>query len=143
MATHVLVPMDGSEKARHALEFALEEHADAKLTVLHVINPLEDAYVASDEDLYAQFSALEDAARQRADRLLEDVRATADAAGHEVTTTTVIGQPARMIVETAEELDVDQIVIGSHGRSGVARLLLGSVAEAVSRRSPVPVTIVK
>ncbi len=143
MADHVLVPMDTSEMAARALSFALEEHPDATITVVHVINPLEDAYMTGDDDLYAQFSAMEAVAKQRAAGLFEDVAETAAAAGREVDTELVIGHPARMIVEVAENRDVDQIVIGSHGRSGVSRILLGSVAEAVSRRSPVPVTIVK
>ena len=143
MADHVLVPMDASTMAERALAFALEEHPNARITVVHVINPLEDAYVASDDDLYAQFSALKEAARRRAENLFEEVEETAAAAGREVETELVIGQPARLIVELAEDRDADQIVIGSHGRSGVARILLGSVAETVSRRSPVPVTIVK
>jgi len=46
-------------------------------------------------------------------------------------------------VEYAEESDVDHIVIGSHGRSGVSRILLGSVAESVVRRADMPVTVVR
>ncbi len=53
------------------------------------------------------------------------------------------GKPARKIFEFVSENDVDQIVMGSHGRSGVSRLLLGSVAESVIRRSPVPVIVVR
>jgi len=53
------------------------------------------------------------------------------------------GRPATEIVECAAERDTDQIVMGSHGRDGAARLLLGSVSETVVRRSPVPVTVVR
>ena len=53
------------------------------------------------------------------------------------------GDPADMILDYVHEHDVDHVVIGCHGRSGVARWLLGSVAEAVVRRAPVPVTAVK
>jgi nucleotide-binding universal stress UspA family protein len=55
----------------------------------------------------------------------------------------VSGDPANEIVAYAEETDVDHIVVGSHGRSGLSRVLLGSTAEKVVRRSPVPVTVVK
>jgi len=54
-----------------------------------------------------------------------------------------VGRPARAIEECAEEAAVDHVVIGSHGRDGIARILLGSVAETVVRRSPVPVTAVR
>ena len=56
---------------------------------------------------------------------------------------TVDGKPAREIVSYAEKGDVDHIVMGSRGRSGLSRLLLGSVAETVVRRAPTPVTVVR
>jgi nucleotide-binding universal stress UspA family protein len=55
----------------------------------------------------------------------------------------VVGKPARAIVEYADDHDIDQIVMGSHGRSGVTRILLGSVAESVVRDSTVPVTVAR
>ena len=54
-----------------------------------------------------------------------------------------VGRPTRTIVEYADEHDIDQIVMGSHGRSGMSRILLGSVAEIVVRRATVPVTVVR
>lgn len=54
-----------------------------------------------------------------------------------------VGHPARVIVDYARREDIDHVVIGSHGREGVSRLLLGSVAEKVVRRSPVPITVVR
>ncbi|MFB6177175.1 MAG: universal stress protein, partial [Halobaculum sp.] len=60
-----------------------------------------------------------------------------------VETDTAVGRPASAIVEYAETNEVDHLVLGSHGRTGVSRLLLGSNAEKVVRRSPVPVTVVR
>ena len=80
---------------------------------------------------------------ENAESLLESARSVAEERDATVSTETVRGTPARRIVEFAEEEGVDQIVIGSHGRSGVSRVLLGSVAEQVVRRSPVPVTVVR
>lgn len=60
-----------------------------------------------------------------------------------VETDVEVGDPAQSIVEYADTNDADHIVIGSHGRQGVARFLLGSVAETVVRRSVVPVTVVR
>ncbi|ELZ32025.1 UspA domain-containing protein [Halogeometricum pallidum JCM 14848] len=57
-------------------------------------------------------------------------------------TVTEVGNPARTILEYADNHDVDQIVMGSHGRSGIDRALLGSVAETVTRRARIPVTII-
>ncbi len=56
---------------------------------------------------------------------------------------TEIGEPTREIVDYAEENEIDHIVIGSHGRTGETRLLLGSVADMVVHRSPVSVTVIR
>ena len=143
MARHVLVPMDASSCALKALDFALEQYSDALITVLHVTNPLEDTYFASEEEFYTQVDVLEDQAEDRARDIFDSAREHADDYGIIIETQTAIGPPAGTIVETAKSLDVDHIVMGSRGRSGVARLLLGSVAEKVARRAPVPVTIIK
>lgn len=63
--------------------------------------------------------------------------------GRDVETATEEGDPSRGILGWIDEHDVDHVVIGCHGRDGVARWLLGSVAETVVRRAPVPVTAVK
>jgi len=60
----------------------------------------------------------------------------------ELDTVTEVGNPVRAILEYADDHDTDQIVMGSHGRSGLNRALLGSVAETVTRRARIPVTIV-
>lgn len=142
MADHVLLPMDGSEQARRALEHVLGEHPEARVTVLHVIDPARATYGAkagippSSEEWFDDEEA-------SAERLFEEIRGRAVEAGVGVETVTEVGQPSRIIVEYAEEHDVDHIVIGSHGRRGLSRVLLGSVAERVVRRSSVPITVVR
>ncbi|XVH30692.1 universal stress protein [Haloferacaceae archaeon DSL9] len=144
MARHVLVPVDDSEQSSAALDFALEEHADAKLTILTVIDP-RNLYstTAFETGVATNYEQLRETYETRADALLADAREKAAAHGVEVETERVIGEIARSILSYATEHDVDQIVIGSHGRSGASRILLGSVAESVIRRSPVPVTVVR
>lgn len=140
--THVLVPIDGSPQADAALEYALEEFEDTEITVLNVIDPIEAGYTSQatvpgySEEWFEQSKAA-------ADELFEDAQAAADEYGVDLATATEVGRPSRTIVSYAEDNDVDQIVMGSHGRSGVSRILLGSVAENVVRRSPMPVTIVR
>lgn len=143
MGANVLVPMDTSPSARNALEFALEHHEDDRITVLHVTNPLEETYFASEEEFYTQVDVLEDQADERAAHIFEEAESIASGYGVSIETETAVGPPANAIVEFASEHAIDQIVMGSRGRSGVARFLLGSVAEKVARRAPVPVTIVK
>lgn len=144
MSIHVLVPIDESERASDALEHALEEHGDAHITALHVINP-QDYYPAGgiEGGITTNFDQIRENYEQQAERLLDSARETASEAGVEIDTDTVVGTVARSIIEYTEANDVDHIVIGSHGRSGASRILLGSVAETVTRRSPVPVTIVR
>ena len=136
----VLVPIDGSSQSKDALDYALEEFDPGEIVLLHVIDPIEAGYSATasvpgySEEWYKH-------QKEEAETLFEDAKARID--GAEFTTATEVGRPSRAIVEYAEENDVDHIIMGSHGRSGVTRILLGSVAEAVVRRSPVPVTIVR
>ena len=142
MANRLLVPVDGSDPADAALEFALEEYPDADITVLSVTDPTDVGY-GSIEAAPSTFEHLQESAEERTQQVLDEATARAAEHGVDVTTETVVGMPSRAIVEWAENNDVDSIVIGSHGRRGVTRVLLGSVAESVVRRSPVPVTVVR
>ena len=137
---HVLVPTDGSEPARAALEHAITAFPDATVTLLHVIDPALTMYRGEMSYDYQRLIKLE---TERAETFLDAAQEFADEHGVSVTTEILLGTPARSIVTFATENDVDQIVLGSHGRSGVSRVLLGSVAEKVVRRSPVPVTVVR
>jgi nucleotide-binding universal stress UspA family protein len=142
MSKRLLVPVDGSDPADAALEFALGEYPDADITALSVTDPTDVGY-GSVEAAPSTFEHLQRSAEERAEAVLEAARETAAERGIELATETVIGMPSRAIVEWAEHNEVDGIVIGSHGREGVTRVLLGSVAESVVRRSPVPVTVVR
>ena len=142
MTKRLLVPVDGSDPADTALEFALEEYPDADITALSVTDPTDVGY-GSVEAAPSTFEHLQRTAEERTEAVLEAARETASERGIELATETVIGMPSRAIVEWAENNEVDGIVIGSHGREGVTRVLLGSVAESVVRRSPVPVTVVR
>lgn len=75
--------------------------------------------------------------------MLEGYRDTVMARGVDVETILTTGRPARRILETVETADVDHVVMGNRGRSGIRRVLFGSVAETVTRRASVPVTIVR
>jgi nucleotide-binding universal stress UspA family protein len=142
MPKRLLVPVDGSDPADAALSFALEEYPDAELTILSVVDPTDVGYGSVDA-APSTLDHLQQRAEERTERVLDEAEARAEEHGVSVERETVVGMPSRAIVEWAEENDVDGIVIGSHGREGVSRVLLGSVAETVVRRSPVPVTVVR
>ncbi|WP_135828663.1 universal stress protein [Halorussus halobius] len=142
MAKNVLVPTDGSPQSDDALVHALEEFDGGTITVLHVIDPIDAGYNApvgmpgGSEEWYEN-------AQEQSEAVFADAQEIADEYGVELDTRQEMGRPARTIVAVAEEDDFDQIVMGSHGRSGVSRILLGSVAETVVRRSTIPVTVVR
>lgn len=133
MSERVLVPIDDSERAIEGLEFALDSRPDATFVVLHVREP-----IYTEEFLWQEPEGDGDA-----EELLETARSIADEHDAEIETVIREGTPSEEIVAYAEENPIDGIVMGSHGRSGASRVLLGSVAETVTRRSPVPVTVVR
>lgn len=145
MSRDVLVPIDRSPHSEKAFEYVLEEISDPTIILLHVINPVSVFGYASADDRFdiEEYRREEQRRREHAEQILEEYREKAREHGFEVKTAIKIGKPARRILETAEDHNVDHIVIGSHGRSGVGRVLLGSVAETVTRRSRVPVTIIR
>lgn len=136
----VLVPVDDSDPARAAVEHAIAEYPEASVTVLHVVDPNMAAY--GEGGIYA-YDAAVSSQREAAEELFEDLADSMEGHDGSITTETVVGDPAREIVDYAEEHGIDHIVVGSHGRTGASRVLLGSVAERVVRLAPVPVTIVR
>lgn len=140
--SRTLVPIDGSEQSTDALEYALEHFGDSTIVCLNVIDPIEAGYTAQ-ASVPGYSREWFEQAQTSAEHLFEEARELADTYGVDIETATEVGRPSRTIVDYADEHDVDTIVMGSHGREGVSRILLGSVAETVMRRSTVPVTIVR
>jgi nucleotide-binding universal stress UspA family protein len=136
----VLLPTDGSAGMDRVIEEAvgLAERHDATLHALYVVNTAS----LSNLPLEASMDAVSDSLREEGRTALAEVERLVDDRVP-LESATVEGSPAREIVGYATETGVDLIVMGTHGRSGVDRLLLGSVAERVVRRSPVPVLTVR
>ena len=136
----VLVAYDGSPPARKAVEYAVAEHPDEELVLLRVVE-------AADGSTGAGIGLVKEKLRELREKSETDVSADVDELlepdAVDVRIETTVGKPAREIVAFAEAHDVDQIVVGNHGRAGASRVLLGSVAEEVVRRAPVPVTVVR
>ena len=135
----ILVPIDDSDPSREALKLAYADHPDAAFLVLHVLDPQRSVLVGG----LGNIDAAMESVQGDAEALLEDAQRLGDERGVDVETELAYGRPARVIVEYADLEEIKQVVIGSHGRTGAARVLLGSVAENVVRRSPVPVTVVR
>ncbi len=144
MTKHVLIPVDRSPHSENAFEYVLAEMAEPTITLLHVIDPVA-VWGYGDDDSFDLdgYRREEQRRREQADQLLSEYRNKAMDRGLRAETVVELGKPSRRILEAIEEFDIDHIVMGSRGRSGIGRVLLGSVAETVMRRSSVPVTIVR
>ncbi|ELY88074.1 universal stress protein [Natrialba taiwanensis] len=141
MPEHVLVPIDRSQQSRSALTFAVEEYPDATITLLHVIDVGNFSTYGTDGAIFTD--EFIDQLRAYGTELLDDAHSQVADRDVTIETELEIGTPAQTITEYISTHDIDHVVMGSHGRHGVSRVLLGSVAETVTRRSPVPVTIVR
>ena len=144
MTKRILVAVDGSEEAAEALQFAADEWPDAALTALHVINPA-DSTTGAEGGFPGAIDQWYDSANERGERVLADATAEID---RDVDTHLEVGRPTTTILDIAagDADDVepfDHVVLASRGRTGLSRVVLGSVAEGVVRRSQVPVTVVR
>jgi nucleotide-binding universal stress UspA family protein len=138
----ILVPIDGSENAKRAVSTLIKQHhatGDLDIHLLNVQVPIESGHARmfiSKDDLDAYY-------RDEGRQALTGAAALLKQAGVPFTEHLAIGHVAETIVNFAQQHQFDQIVMGTHGRTGLTSLLLGSVASDVLRASKVPVTLVK
>lgn len=144
MFKHILLATDGSAASEHAARLAVQlaRIHGAKLTALYVVDPYP--YLGIGEANPLGFQAYMSAALQHASEAHAGVMALCEQAS-------VSCQPrvaedvaaAAGIVQSARQVEADLVVVGSHGRTGVARLMLGSVASRVVAESPIPVLVAR
>ena len=136
----ILVPYDGSRPAQQAVDYAISNWSDEEIILLRVIE-------AADGSLEAGVDLLKERLKERRHEgpaeLSDELVELLNDSEVDYDVETVVGKPAREIVAFAEDNDISQIVIGSHGRTGASRVLLGGVAQTVVRRAPTPVTVVR
>lgn len=138
MYDRILFPTDGSGGADQALEHVLDI-ASAHGTTVHLLNVAD----TTRDSLTRVQGEIIDVLEQEGENLLEDVAERARERGVETVSTVLQGEPYRTIVQYADEYDIDLIVMPTHGRSGLQRLLLGSTTERVVRRAEVPVLTIR
>lgn len=140
MYDRILVPTDGSENTAAAIEQALglAETYGAEVHALYVVNT--GAMPSPEIDFREEFVREGERIGREA---TESVVGAAREAGVGATASIVRGTPYEEILEYAEDNDVDLIVMGTHGRTGLGHFLLGSVAERVIRHSDLPVLVVR
>lgn len=139
----ILCPVDFSEGSDHALRYgmAFASAYDATLKLLHVVElPFLPSYsTAGVPDMSLPVDQIQEDCKNRLDKLVEEQKDIHD----DIDSSTVVGAPFVEIIREAREGDFDLLVVGTHGRTGIKHMLIGSVAEKVVRKAPCPVLTVK
>ena len=146
MYQRILVPIDGSQTSDQGLDeaIALARLAGGSVRLLNVLDEL--VFTTGFETGASYLGTVLPALRERSERVLAAGRQRVAAASVAVDALTIecfAKRPCDVIVEQATQWPADLIVIGTHGRRGVNRMLLGSDAEQVARMAPVPVLLVR
>lgn len=146
MYQRILVPFDGSDTSQQALDTAIRmaKESGGQIRLVHVVE--EVAYLTGYDQFGGYSGALLKAMRDNGEKLLADSLEKARAAG--VTAETVLidqfgERLGESVAKSAKLWDADLIVVGTHGRRGIGRALLGSGAEDVIRQAPVPVLVIR
>ena len=142
MYRKILVPLDGSKVAEgvlpHARDLAYSQGAELILLTVGANPALE--FVFSDPGL-GQSAVLEQ--EERSKNYIGEIERQLKSAGFKTSTVLRVGSVAEVILSVAEELGVDCIAMSTHGRTGPARWLLGSIAERVVHNSKIPVLLIR
>lgn len=143
MFSRIVVPLDGSARARQAIPVAarIARACEGSIVLLSVLSPPLD--LASQAQLALTPPEDWGAEHKKIARELARLAASEELEGVESVTEVTEGSPAAVILDRARALQADLIVLCSHGRTGITRWALGSVAQKVARQSPVPVLILR
>lgn len=142
MYDRVLVPTDGSDTAENAVQCAVDlaRRHDAEVHTLYVVDVGNPPESVESEDLW---DPVIDAVRNQGNQQTREVLEMVNEAGLDGSQAVLEGdRPADTILDYVDDHDIDVIVMGTHGRSGPARWLMGSVSERVIRSSSIPVLVV-
>jgi len=146
MYERILVPVDGSPTSNQGLDEAIQlaKLTGARLRLVHAVDELSFAMQADAMGSYA--GELIDVVRQAGEATLQQAKARVEAAGIAVDSVmrdSFGGRVYELVVDEAAQWPADLIVLGSHGRRGIGRALMGSDAEQIARLSTVPVLLVR
>lgn len=138
--SNVLVAVDGGELTETIAQYAFRFSPETFVNFVCAVDP--DDFMAPATAAIYGVEAERNTAIEAAQRIVDGCVADAEAAGLKAAGYAIEAAPVDAIIELAAKLDVDAIVMASHGRHGFARLVLGSVAEGVARRANIPVLLV-
>ncbi|MCZ7392525.1 MAG: universal stress protein [Candidatus Methanoperedens sp.] len=137
----ILIATDGSEYTKNSVDYGIDlaKNTGSKLHAIYVVDTAAFASIPMD----AAWESMYELLRQEGDEATKYVADRAEAEGLDVERNTVEGHPADEIIKYAEKNSISLIVMGTLGKSGLDRFLLGSVAEKVVRTSKIPVLVVR
>jgi nucleotide-binding universal stress UspA family protein len=139
----LLVPIDGSDHARRALDYALRLAKEIGGIELHILTVQPEPNVYGEIQVYITEERMAQLQRRHSQDILAPALEAAKAAGVAHTSEIAVGNAASTISKRADELRCEGIVMGTQGRDAVASMLMGSVALKVVHLSKLPVTLVK
>ncbi|MCX9080727.1 MAG: universal stress protein [Candidatus Methanoperedens sp.] len=137
----ILIATDGSEYTKNAVDYGIDiaKNTGAKLFAIYVVDTAAFASIPMD----AAWESMYELLKQEGDLAIKFVAERAEAEGMEVEGNLIEGHPADEIIRYSEKNSISVIVMGTLGKSGLDRFLLGSVAEKVVRNSKIPVLVVR
>jgi nucleotide-binding universal stress UspA family protein len=144
MYKKILLPLDGSPLSQQAVPYAVElaRQFNAQLLLLRVVQPVVVPVVEYGYNRRL-VEALHKQMWQDAEAYLQEMQRQPEIASLKVTPLLCEGDVAQSIIDAIEQYDVDTVVMATHGRGGLSRWVLGSVADRIVRGSPVPVLLIR
>lgn len=139
----MLVPIDGSENAERALQYALSLAKENGSIELHLVTVHPEPVIYGEIQVYVSREKMEELQKRHSEDILKPAEAAVKAAGVTYTSDILIGDVAPMIVNKADELNCDGIVMGTRGMGAIGNLVMGSVATKVVHLAKWPVILVK
>lgn len=137
----ILIATDGSEPNKKAVSYGVElaRLSGAKVNVAYVVDTAAFASVPMDAGWEMMYELLQKEGNEAIQQIVDDAKAS----GIDIEGSLLEGHPSHEIIEFAQNNEIDVIVLGTLGKGGLDRFLLGSVAEKVTRNSKVPVLVVR
>lgn len=139
----ILIPIDGSDNALHALDYVVKSMALFKEAPQLFLLNVQWKLASGNVKLFISQETINDYYREQAMAALASAREKLDAAGLTYTYHISVGTPAEAIVQYANEQHIDQIAMSAHGQTTLSDLLLGSVVNKVLQLATIPVLLVK
>lgn len=139
----LLIPVDGSENAARAVQYALKLAKENKAIELHLVTVHPEPAIYGEIQVYVSKERMEELQRKHSEDALGPPTEAAKSAGVPYTSEILVGDTAQMIVNKANEIHADGIVMGTRGMGVIGNLVMGSVATKVIHLANIPVTLVK